>query len=113
MEFNAEDFDIDEWQRLALADPQEFERRREAAIRAVIEQAPPEHQARLLRLQSRIDLERRRAKTALGATVRLQSMMWERFAALRAALLALTGEEQRPAEPAPRTAKVLQFRRGK
>jgi len=110
---SAEDFDIDEWQRLAVEDPQEFERRREAAIRAVIEQAPPEHQARLLRLQSNIDLERRRAKTALGATVRLQSMMWERFAALRAALLTLTGEEQAPAEPAPRSAKVLQFRRGK
>jgi len=40
-------------------------------------------------------------------------MMWERFAALRAALLTLTGEEQTPAEPAPRTAKVLQFRRAK
>ena len=112
MESSAEDFDIDEWQRLAIEDPQEFERRREAAIRAVIEQAPPEHQARLLRLQSRIDLERRRAKTALGATVRLQSMMWERFAALRAALLTLTGEEQTPAEPARRSAKVLQFPRG-
>jgi hypothetical protein len=112
MESSAEDFDIDEWQRLAVEDPQEFERRREAAIRAVIEQAPPEHQARLLRLQSRIDLERRRAKTALGATVRLQSMMWERFAALRAALLTLTGEEQTPADPARRSAKVLQFPRG-
>ena len=44
----ADDFDVDEWQRLAVEDPQEFERRREAAIRAVIEQAPPEHQARLL-----------------------------------------------------------------
>ena len=110
---SAEDFDIDEWQRLAVEDPQEFERRREAAIRAVIEQAPPEHQARLLQLQFRIDLERRRAKTALGATVRLQSMMWERFAALRAALLTLTGEGQAEAEPTLRTAQVLQFPRGK
>ena len=63
----------------------------EAAIRAVIEQAPPEHRARLRQLQFRIDLERRRAKTPLGATVRLQSMMWERFAALRAALLDADG----------------------
>ena len=108
----ADDFDVDEWQRLAVEDPQEFERRREAAIRAVIEQAPPEHQARLLQLQFRIDLERRRAKTALGATVRLQSMMWERFAALRAALLTLTGEVQAGEEPPRRSAKVLQFPRG-
>ena len=111
MESKADDFDIDEWQRLAVADPQEFERRREAAIRAVIEQAPAEHQARLLQLQSRIDLERRRAKTALGATVRLQSMMWERFAALRAALLTLTSDEPAAAEPPRRSAKVLKFPR--
>ena len=108
---NADDFNVDEWRRLAVEDPQEFERRRKAAIRAVIERAPPEHQARLLQLQFRIDLERRRAKTALGATVRLQSMMWERFAALRSALLALTGEVQ-AAEQSPRpSAKVLQFPR--
>jgi hypothetical protein len=64
----------------------------------------------LLQLQFRIDLERRRAKTALGATVRLQSMMWERFAALRAALLTLTGEVRSAKEP-PRSAKVLPFPR--
>lgn len=110
---DANSFDVEEWQRLAVEDPLEFERRRKAAIRAVIDQAPPEHQARLLQLQFRIDLERRRAKTALGATVRLQSMMWERFAALRAALLTLTGEEQAEAEPTLRTAQVLQFPRGK
>jgi hypothetical protein len=108
---DASSFDVEEWQRLAVEDPPEFERRRKAAIRAVIEQAPPEHQARLLQLQFRIDLERRRAKTALGATVRLQSMMWERFAALRAALLTLTGEVQSAKEPPPRTAKVLPFPR--
>jgi hypothetical protein len=115
MEFKADDFNIDEWQRLAAQDPQEFERRREAAIRAVIEQAPPEHQARLLCLQARIDLERRRAKTPLGATVRLQSMMWERFGALRAALLMLSEDETVPEEPvpAPTSAKVLQFPRAR
>jgi len=111
MESNADDFDLDEWQRLAVENPLEFERRREAAIRAVIEQAPPEYQARLLRLQSRIDLERRRAKTPLGATVRLQSMMWERFAALRAALLTLSGERLPSEEPTQRSAQVLQFPR--
>ncbi len=111
MESNADDFDLDEWQRLAVEDPLEFERRREAAIRAVIEQAPPEHRERLLRLQSRIDLERRRAKTPLGATLRLQSMMWERFAALRAALLTLSGGQLPSEEPAQSSAQVLQFPR--
>ena len=110
MAFDVDHFDLDEWQRLAREDPREFERRRQAAIRAVIEQAPPEHQARLLRLQSCIDLERRRAKTPLGATVRLQSMMWERFTALRAALRTLTREESATQPEQPRqTAKVLPF----
>jgi hypothetical protein len=113
MQSDSDDFNLDEWQRLAAEDPPEFERRREAAIRALIERAPPEHQARLLQLQFRIDLERRRAKTALGATVRLQSMMWERFAALRAALLKLTAEKQAPADAQPRSATVLQFPREK
>jgi hypothetical protein len=98
--------DFDEWQRLAREDPDEFERRRRATIEALIDQAPPEHQERLRALQFRIDLERSRAKTPLGATVRLHSMMWERFGKLREALQALTGE------PVPRpqnSARILPF----
>ena len=101
------DFDIDEWQRLAREDPAEFERRRQATIEALIVQAPPEHRERLRRLQSRIDLERRRAKTPLGATVRLQSMMWERFGQLRDALHALAGGGRLP--PSGKTARILPF----
>jgi hypothetical protein len=104
------DFDVDEWQRLAREDPTEFERRRQAAIDALIEQAPAELRERLWALQSRIDLERRRAKTPLEATLRLQSMMWERFGQLRETLLALTGEQ--PAPVVRRTAaRILPFTR--
>jgi Protein of unknown function (DUF3135) len=102
--------DFDEWQRLAREDPDEFERRRRTTIEALIDQAPPEHRERLRALQSRIDLERRRAKTPLEATLRLQSMMWERFGQLRETLLALTGEQ--PAPVARRTAaRILPFTR--
>jgi len=104
------EFDVDEWQRLAREDPREFERRRRAAIESLIAQAPPELRDRLRALQCRIDLERRRAKTPLDATVRLQSMMWERFGQLRQALMALTGDAL--AGPSPRaTARVLPFNR--
>ncbi|HTS52664.1 MAG TPA: DUF3135 domain-containing protein [Burkholderiales bacterium] len=101
-------FDIEEWQRLAREDPGEFERRRQAAIESFISQAPAEHRERLRGLQFRIDLERRRAKTALGAAVRLQSMMWERFGQLREALLALTADT-----PSDRHtgARILPFRK--
>jgi hypothetical protein len=101
-------FDVDEWQRLAREDPSEFERRRQDAIDALIEQAPLELRERLRALQCRIDLERRRAKTPLEATLRLQSMMWERFGQLRDTLLALSGQ----AQPRPHTdARILPFSR--
>jgi Protein of unknown function (DUF3135) len=102
------EFDVDEWQRLAREDPLEFERRRQASIESLIGQAPLELRDRLRALQCRIDLERRRAKTPLEATVRLQSMMWERFGQLRETLQALTG--QAPAAPLRRTgARILPF----
>jgi hypothetical protein len=99
-------FDIEEWQRLAREDPAEFERRRQATIEALIEQAPLEHRDRLRRLQSRIDLERRRAKTPLGATLRLNSMMWDHFARLRDALEKLAG---RTPPEAPASARIIPF----
>jgi hypothetical protein len=103
-------FDIDEWQRLAREDPGEFERRRRAEIEALISQAPPEQRERLRGLQFRIDLERRRAKTALAAALRLQSMMWERFGQLREALLALTADT--PSNRVGQTgAQILPFRK--
>jgi len=103
-------FDVDEWQRLAREDPSEFERRRQDAIDALIEQAPPELRERLRALQCRIDLERRRAKTPLEATLRLQSMMWERFAQLRDTLLALTGQTELRV-PRRTDARILPFGR--
>jgi len=84
------DLEADDWLRLARQDPQAFEREREAAIEALIASAPPGMQARLRSLQCRIDLERRRAKTPLGAAIRLHGLMWERFENLRAALNAVS-----------------------
>jgi len=103
-------FDVDEWQRLARDDPSEFERRRQAEIDALIAHAPPEQRERLRALQFRIDLERRRAKTALAATVRLQSMMWERFAELREALVALSADGG-SARATPAGARILPFKK--
>jgi hypothetical protein len=102
------EFDAEEWRRLARENPEEFERRRAAIIEEMIAQAPPEHQQRLRGLQFRIDLERRKAKTALGAAVRLQSMMWERLLDLREALIALTSTGEVPAAN-PRAAEIVPF----
>jgi hypothetical protein len=79
-------FDFDEWAALARADSDAFERRRQELIAAVIAAAPAEHQQRLRGLQFRIDLERQRSGTPLGAAIRLNAMMWSSFSDLRTAL---------------------------
>jgi hypothetical protein len=103
--------DFAEWSRLAQDAPAEFERRRREVIEAAIAQAAPALQPRLRALQSRIDLERRRARTPLGAAVRLNAMMWDEFQKLRAALNRLSAQE--PARNGPRDAtpsRVIPFR---
>lgn|SRR5690606_7255215 len=77
------DFDFEKWAKLAQEDPAEFERQREAAVRAAIAAAPPTHRQRLEGLQFRIDMERQRSGSALGACLRLNSLMWAGFYRLR------------------------------
>ncbi len=62
---------------LAQENPKAFERRRAELIEEAISQADPEYQERLRRLQWRIDMERKRCKTALAACLRLYEMMWD------------------------------------
>jgi hypothetical protein len=78
--------DFTEWSRLAREAPLEFEQRRRETLEAAIARARPALQNRLRGLQSRIDLERRRARNPLAATIRLHAMMWAEFERLRAAL---------------------------
>lgn len=82
-------FDFDEWQLLAMQDPDAFEQRRQDCITDLIERAPLPRQRRLRGLQFRIDMERRRARTPLGACIKISAMMWDSFsgpAGLQAAL---------------------------
>ena len=74
-------FDFDEWKSLAERDPLAFERRRRDTIEAAILACPDNRRPRLRGLQFRIDMERRRAKCALGACVRMSEMMREQVVA--------------------------------
>lgn len=110
-------FDWTTWVALARENPEEFERRRQEEIEAVIAQARPEHQQRLRGLQFRIDAERQRSSSPMGACVRINKMMWESFGELRQSLQDLQGELEGsprtrvnpPAEPRS-AAQVLPFR---
>jgi hypothetical protein len=70
-------FDFDEWSRLAKVDPSAFEARRLALIEEFLRQFPQPDQQRLRGLQFRIDMVRRRARTPMGACLKISSMMWE------------------------------------
>jgi hypothetical protein len=70
-------FDFDEWKSLACNDPDAFERRRQAVIDEFLSSVPESRQRRLRGLQFRIDMERRRARTPLGACIKISTMMWD------------------------------------
>lgn len=99
--------DFSEWARLARDAPEEFEQRRRATLEAVIARARPALQPRLRGLQSRIDLERRRARTPLGAAIRLHAMMWDEFERLRATLNRLSHQPCCAAPPQAPPARVI------
>lgn len=101
------EFDFDAWSTLARDDPAAFERQRAATLRATIAAAPEEFRQRLEGLQFRLNLERQRSATPLGACVRLNSLMWAGFHRLRKELNdAASGAPARAA----RNAEVIQFR---
>lgn len=108
------DFDWDTWSALARSDPAAFEEKRRQAVAALIASAPEEHRQRLTGLQCRIDLERQRSSSALGACIRISNLMWDSFADLQKALDVLTGTLRSDAAPLPelrpvRNAQVLAF----
>ena len=69
--------DFDTWAKLASKDPESFERRRGEILEAFFAQIPQQRQQRLRGLQFRIDMERRKAKSPMGACIKISAMMWD------------------------------------
>ena len=65
--------------QLAAEDPEAFEKRRRKLIEEEISKRPPERQEALRKLQWRIDMERKRAKTPLGACIKLNDMLMDQL----------------------------------
>lgn len=105
-------FDFDDWSRLAKDDPSAFEARRLALIEEFLRQFPQPEQQRLRGLQFRIDMVRRRARTPMGACLKISSMMWESLLGnhgLKSTLDTLSGY---PNHPVPaKSARVIPFRK--
>ena len=111
-------FDFDDWSRLARDDPSAFEARRLALIEEFLCQFPEPEQQRLRGLQFRIDMERRRARTPMGACLKISSMMWESLLGnhgLKAALDTLLEYASSPVAATPTahatSASIIPFRK--
>ena len=75
---NKPSFDFEYWRRLAEQDPEAFEAQRRETIDSFMSDLPREEvRDRMERLQWRIDQERERTGSALGACIRLYNMMWK------------------------------------
>lgn len=114
-ESSPENMEFKQWVEMAEKDPELFERLRQSAINDVIENAPTGHRQRLRCLQWRIDQERRRSNSALGACIRISHMMWESVAGRGGLLENLSRikdspfSQGAPLEPAAK-AEVVPFR---
>ena len=77
------DFDFDDWAKLAENNPQEFEKQRQLMISRLIESAPGRLHQRLECLQWRVDMEIRRSKSSLDACARIYTMMMDSLDSLK------------------------------
>lgn len=113
----SEKFNFDEWSQLAKRDPDAFEARRRLLIEQVIQHATDANRARLRGLQFRLDMERRRSRTPLGACLRISDMMWHAMlgpGGLQVSLAHLVGIMagkpcNPPAKTQPATACLIHF----
>lgn len=94
---------------MARNDPQGLEKLRRSLTDAVIAAASNETtRRRLMGLQFRVDMERRKAGTPLAATIRISEMMCHSLAALHRSMVAPeTWELPAPAQSTP--GQVLNF----
>ena len=86
------EFDFDTWMELAKNDPEAFEKKRQSAIKTVIDKAPEEIQPRLTGLQWTIDCTVNSAKNPMDACMKISQMMMDSVYESGGLLEALTME---------------------
>lgn len=73
-----DNFDFDEWMKLAAENPEEFDRQRRTAVDGVINSAPSSQQTSLRQTQFLIDSKRTLAKTPMESCLSITELMWEK-----------------------------------
>ena len=69
--------DFDQWADLARRDPAAFEKQRTRTIESMLRRVPVHRQARLRRVQWKVDQIRGRCATPMSACVKLTALMWD------------------------------------
>lgn len=70
-------FDFEYWAQLWERDPRAFETERARLMETFIASAPEKKRQRLSAIQWRVDMVRKKSKTPMAASLRVQKMMWE------------------------------------
>lgn len=65
------------WNTLYKRDPKKFEEERKNYLSKIINESSNKN--KLMKLQWKIDMERKRCKTPLKSLIKIQDMMWESF----------------------------------
>ena len=107
-----QEFDFDEWRKLAETDPALFELRRRQAVEALIAKAPGNRQHRLRGIQWRVDMERSKYRHSLVSCQKVFGMMWKSVYGDQGLMQALQTFPERQTETASSRrsgAKVLAF----
>ena len=93
---------------MARNEPERLEALRQRLTKSIIDNATNEQQRKRLEgLQFRVDVERRRARSPLAATIKLSEMMCHSLADLhRSMVTPLATESEEPLNP---SAKILTF----
>lgn len=102
--------DFKAWAELAQNDPAGFEAAREAAVAALLAQAPTRYRKRLEGLQWRIDRIREQADNPMAACVKLSRLMWDNVLGPSGLVehIRQLNESGSPIKPGP-SAQVLPF----
>ncbi|MDH5392392.1 MAG: DUF3135 domain-containing protein [Gammaproteobacteria bacterium] len=77
MMLTSENFDFDEWLKLAKNDVDAFEIKRDEYIKQFIAQAPEKYHKRMSGVQWRIDMERNLTDSSLASCLKIYGQMWD------------------------------------
>jgi len=73
----SDDFIFEEWEKLARLDKEAFEQQRKNYIQKYIDEIPESYRQRIVRIQWRLDMERKIAKSPLDSCINMFNQMWE------------------------------------